>query len=182
MTLQHIILGLLKAEGAKSGYDLKQMIDRTTQNFWYCDHSQIYRALSANEKAGWVQSEVDLANPHNRKMYHITPTGETALKMWIMQDSEFEPMRSAQLARLFFGSYVDVEHIKTQIRRYRQYQVELVAHYRHLETFLEGLAETQAKQQPYWMITLQQGLFIGEAYIKWCDDALERLEERQEHD
>src|SRR5215207_4810798 len=87
MSLPHILLGFLNYN-PQSGYDLKQVIDQTTQHFWYCDLSQIYRALDTLTEKGWATSSEDESNNRQRKIYTITPDGQTALKEWLAQDFE----------------------------------------------------------------------------------------------
>ncbi|MBC7811849.1 MAG: PadR family transcriptional regulator, partial [Burkholderiales bacterium] len=75
MSLQHILLGVLKDEPL-SGYDLNKFFQYVMQYMWPTEQSQIYRALYKLHEFGWVEIEyvVQDENP-NKKIYHLTDAG-----------------------------------------------------------------------------------------------------------
>lgn len=177
--LQFILLGLLKLDGGQSGYDLKQTIDVSIRHFWYSDYSQVYRALDALEKAGWVVSIEDVSNPHKRKIYNITEQGETAFQEWLHQDFEMQPIRQPILAKLFFGRFASKQRLKEQIREYRQHFVETQQIYAVVPAIIQSSAEENPHDIPFWLMTLDLGARAMQVYIDWCDAVLKQLEEQE---
>ena len=51
MSLKYALLGFLTYQ-SRSGYDLKQLMDVSTSNFWHAKQSQIYTTLKKMEKDG----------------------------------------------------------------------------------------------------------------------------------
>ena len=47
----YVILGMLRNE-ARSGYEIKRMVDRSTRFFWAASYGQIYPELRRLEDAG----------------------------------------------------------------------------------------------------------------------------------
>jgi len=174
--LQYIVLGLLRQMGAHTGYDLKQVIDQSTQHFWYCDYSQIYRALDSLDQAGWVTFTEDVSTQRQRKIYRITPAGEAALKTWLAQAFEIEPARRPELARLFFGGLADVNRLREQVLAYREFYENLLLTFQTLQPKLESEQQEHPTDAVFWLITLDNGLEIAQAYINWCNRTLQRLE------
>jgi len=52
----YVILGSL-ALGARTGYDIKGLVDRSTRFFWAASYGQIYPELRRLEKAGLIEGE-----------------------------------------------------------------------------------------------------------------------------
>ncbi len=50
-----VILGML-AQGQRTGYDIKQFVDKSTRHFWAASYGQIYPELKRLEDQGLVQS------------------------------------------------------------------------------------------------------------------------------
>lgn len=73
--LKLIILKLL-SKGPKHGYALMKDIERYTEKEWEPSPGSIYPALRELEKEGLVSVKTS----GRRKLYEITPAGETALK------------------------------------------------------------------------------------------------------
>ena len=176
MSLQYIILGLLKNAGSLSGYDLKQIIDRSTSNFWYCDLSQIYRALNAIEKAEWVTSTANESNKRHRITYSLTEQGEIALQNWLEEDIEYDLIRQPELARFFFGKYIPPERLRQQLIAHRTHAESRLSRYLQIKAEIESSRNKAPEDVPYWIMTVQRGILDTKASIEWCDDALEQLE------
>ena len=70
--LKYVLLGFLNYRNA-SGYDLKQLMDVSTSNFWHAKQSQIYTTLKKLEEDGMVASHIEPQESRpNRKVYEIT--------------------------------------------------------------------------------------------------------------
>ncbi|MFP4321253.1 MAG: PadR family transcriptional regulator [Anaerolineales bacterium] len=182
MSLRHIILGLLKSEGELSGYDIKQLIEDGINMFWYADLSQIYRALSDLEAAEWVLSTPDPDNNRQRKVYHITPTGDVALQDWLTSDIKLKQFRRSDLARLFFGRLAPPDRLREQVVALRtEYEQRLAAIRGAQQYILEQDMAKYPQDAPYWLITVDQGIRVLQAQIDWCNATLQTLDQLNNH-
>ena len=175
MSLQHIILGLLKFN-SMSGYDLKQLIDQSTAHFWYSDLSQIYRALDANHVAGWVSVKDDAESSRQRKVYSITDDGETALMDWLTSDFELNRARRPELAKLFFGRFVPTDTVRRQVKKRLQVLQGYLATYQMLHEQISSFEDEHPIDVLYWLITIDNGVRVTTAQIEWCDATLQQLD------
>jgi PadR family transcriptional regulator AphA len=50
----YVVLGMLNL-GARTGYDIKGIVDRSTRFFWAASYGQIYPELNRLEHAGLVK-------------------------------------------------------------------------------------------------------------------------------
>ena len=81
--LKYALLGFLNY-GDKTGYELKQSMDTSTQNFWHAKQSQIYMTLKRLEQSGLVISEIEPQEGRpDRRVYTITDEGKTDLQKWL---------------------------------------------------------------------------------------------------
>ena len=176
MSLQHIILGLLKVDGEQSGYDIKASVDNSTRNFWYCDYSQIYRALSAIEEQGWVIATPDPSNKRNRKTYGITQEGDRAFLAWLAEDFEMHATRKSDLARTFFGMFADRERLHEQLLTYRSHIHERAMAFGAIKQHIIAECQDTPDYIPYWLMTIDQGMRVTQAMLEWCDASLATLD------
>ena len=74
-----VILGML-ALGARTGYDIKRVIDLSTRFFWGASYGQIYPELHRLEERGLVEATPEPTGGRRRTAYALTPAGESALQ------------------------------------------------------------------------------------------------------
>lgn len=182
MSLPHIILGILKAEGALSGYDLKQHMDGSTRHFWYSDLSQIYRALDSLKENGWVTGTEDEDNNRNRITYTITPDGEHEFVVWLAADFDRLNVRHPALAKLFFGHFASPSRLRQQMTEYRQFHTQLYEKYQGIERRVESERTNHPEHVDFWLMTLEFGKRNAQAALEWCDDVLDKLSEIEKRD
>src|SRR3954463_14442390 len=97
-----VILGLLSL-GPRSGYEIKQVVDRSTRFFWAASYGQIYPELKRLEQLGLIEGESAPTGARKRRVYTITPDGEDALRDWLHGREVRMEMRDESLLRLFFA-------------------------------------------------------------------------------
>src|SRR5437868_9617560 len=68
------VLGLL-ALRPRSGYEIKQTIDKTTRFFWNASYGQIYPELRRLAAAGLVEGEAAPRGGRARTIYRLTDEG-----------------------------------------------------------------------------------------------------------
>ena len=69
------VLGLL-AQRPRSGYEIKQAVDRTIRHFWAASYGQIYPELRQLEAAGWIQGADGSRGARSKRVYTITAEGQ----------------------------------------------------------------------------------------------------------
>src|SRR5215213_10587485 len=83
----YVILGMLGL-GARTGYDVKGIVDQSTRFFWAASYGQIYPELTRLEEAGLVRGEDDRSNGRRRRAFELTAAGERALHDWLTSEDE----------------------------------------------------------------------------------------------
>lgn len=101
MSLERILLGLLRDPA--SGYDLRKEFDRGPRHFWTAELSQIYPALDAMERRGWLTSRrTPSARGPARRVYRRTRIGTRVLHQWLRAAPDLETERLAYIGQLAF--------------------------------------------------------------------------------
>src|SRR3990170_2535680 len=104
--LENAVLGLLTLR-PMSGYEIKQLFDKSISFLWRVHMSQIYPALARLLEAGLV--EMDLV-PQDRKptkkVYSITRKGRRSLQSWLREPARDKGIRDLFPLKVFFARNV----------------------------------------------------------------------------
>jgi len=126
-----VVLGLV-ALGDRTGYEIKQTVERSTTFFWGASYGQIYPELATLERAGLLVSEQRGAR--RRREFQLTPAGEQALREWL---SSREPLafstRDEGLLKLFFADLVDDEERLANVHQIVEQNEEALAFFRTIQ-------------------------------------------------
>src|SRR5438105_443539 len=107
---QFAILGMLAILKESSGYDLKKLMESSTQYFWKETFSSIYPVLEDLETQGLiVKVDAPIKSIRKRNIYTLTPAGQKTLNNWLIQPPATIQLRNELLLKLFFGTLVPVE-------------------------------------------------------------------------
>jgi DNA-binding PadR family transcriptional regulator len=162
------LLGLL-SQRPRSGYDLKQTVDRSIRHFWAASYGQIYPELGRLEAAGWITGESASADGRRRRSYQITEAGRAALIGWLHGVESRHELRDESLLRLFFADVAPVEQGLGLLRARRE-------GYAAMRTYLESLDDgSGVPDPPFTDLVYRWGLDYcawGEA---WCRQQEDRL-------
>jgi DNA-binding PadR family transcriptional regulator len=105
----YVVLGMVR-HGIRTGYDIKQLVDKSTRFFWAASYGQIYPELRRLEEAGLVSGTEDPQGGRQRRVYELTDEGDAALDGWLRNtDSVTVEMRDPALLKLFFADALDPE-------------------------------------------------------------------------
>ena len=85
-----------------SGYELKQISEKTINHFWQYSHSQIYPALKKLQAQGMVQKKPEFVGEKAKFIYSITNKGTKTLKKWLLDPYTEEEKRMPFLLKIFF--------------------------------------------------------------------------------
>jgi len=184
MSLQNAILGLLTYQ-SMSGYDLKNVFDKSINFFWHAQLSQIYRELGTLESKGFASSHIEPQEVRpDRKVYSITREGERSFHEWLGKFPQklLPPVRDEFNMRIFFGSALPREEIAFQLKRFIKEMKEELNFYRTVETIIEEYSKevSRSGEKFYWGLTLKKGYFMAEAQICWAEECLRELKQKTE--
>ncbi|MEN9223399.1 MAG: PadR family transcriptional regulator [Thermostichus sp. BF3_bins_97] len=186
MSIAHAILASLVNQST-TGYELVKDFNERIACYWQASQQQIYRELSRLEEQGWIEGErVIQTDRPNKKLYSITPTGLQALKDWVAQPSDPAAIREELLVKILAGYLVDLEVIRAEVQRRREYHQARLDHYRQMEqAFFQDLHSAPVAKQ-FMYRTLRRGIRYETDWVAWCDETLDWLnglarQQKQEH-
>jgi PadR family transcriptional regulator AphA len=169
-----VVLGML-ARGAGSGYELLGRIRRSVGYFWTPARSHVYSLLPRLVDLGYA-SRTEVAQRHapDKHVYAITDAGRRALAAWLSSTELVEgPPRNPFLVKLFFGGVLERDEIVAHVRERRQ---RIAAELGQLEA-LEATLDRDANV--FGWLALRYGLEQDRAILRWTDEALAALGQKQ---
>jgi PadR family transcriptional regulator AphA len=99
----YIVLGLLEQVEPATPYDLKQIAQVSTNNFWSVPHTQLYTECARLAAEGLLDERQEQAG-RRRRVYRLTADGRKALEVWRNEPAtELYELRDAATLKLFFG-------------------------------------------------------------------------------
>jgi DNA-binding PadR family transcriptional regulator len=162
-----VILGLLAWE-SRTGYEIKQVTDRSTRFFCGASYGQIYPELRRLEDGGLVESRDEPRGRVPRRVYSLTEAGRRTLDDWLAETDESYEVRDEGLLKLFFGDLVPPERLLGLVGRRRAWYAETASLFRAIGADLGELDETSAT-------VLRYGIELMEWNAVWWADLEQRL-------
>lgn len=175
----YAILGILTTD-CKSGYAIKQMIDRSLNHFWKVSYGQIYPTLKLIVEEGLATvSASSEDSKQGKNEYELTPQGEEVLKHWLEEPIKQIPVeRNEILLKLFFGSHQPKEKAIEQLEAYKSKLEARYAAYTGIEQLLTN-DYGEGADTKYWLFTLDYGKRTAKAAIEWCMFTLEEISKEE---
>jgi PadR family transcriptional regulator, regulatory protein AphA len=122
----YVVLGMLRL-GVRTGYDIKQPVDKSTRFFWAASYGQIYPELKKLEEAGLIKGASDPQGGRRRRAYDLTAKGERALDAWLRSpDTPPVETRDSALLKLFFADGMGPEDAAAIARTAGERHAEVV--------------------------------------------------------
>ncbi len=159
----YVILGALRL-GKHTGYEIKQLVDKSVRFFWAASYGQIYPELKKLEEAGLVRGEADPSGGRQRRAYELTDVGERALEDWLRDTDVGVELRDPALLKLFFADGIPPGDAAAIARAARERNEAAVA-------ALEAVERTGPTGMP------GQVLVFGLDYHRWCAERFARWEQ-----
>ncbi len=179
MSLQHLILGLLKY-APLSGYDLNKAFQASVQHFWDTEQSLIYRALYKMTDLGWVEYEQEIQDHlPNKKLYRVTDAGRAEFRRWLATPQPILSVHEAWLGQLFFGAELSIDQLRTLLEtRIASLRQTLDTYENQVPHSVSAYAEAFNAPQDmrFWLLTLEYGLHRLRGDLQWMETVLQRLE------
>jgi DNA-binding PadR family transcriptional regulator len=168
-----VILGMIGI-GRRTGYDIKQLVDKSTRFFWGVSYGQIYPELRRLEEEGLVRGRSEPTGGRARTVYELTDSGRVALGGWLGSPTEkmFE-VRDEGLLRLFFSDIGAPERRLLLVREMREWHQEVL-------TQLHSLEEGGGPQREGPRLTLELGIGLHQWIVDWCEATERRLAQEKE--
>lgn len=163
------ILGLL-ALRRRSGYEIKQTIDKTTRFFWNASYGQIYPELRRLAAAGLVEGEHAPRGERARTVHGLTEEGRRRLLEWLADPDFRVDVRDEGLLKLFFADLLPRESALELLRVRRAAHARILEQLRQIESgppFVGGRA--------YPDVVLSYGIGFHEWAVGWCEQMERRL-------
>jgi DNA-binding PadR family transcriptional regulator len=162
-----VLLGMI-ARGCQTGYEIKQLVDKSTRHFWAASYGQIYPELRRLELDGLVRGRFEPSGARARTEYDLTEAGEEALREWLSSDDELVyELRDEGLLKLFFSDLAPDTRIEN-LRAMRELYARKLDQLRKLEAKSEAMATGPR-------LSLELGLGMNEWLIEWCQATERRL-------
>lgn len=172
---KYAILGFL-ATKPRSGYDLKKAIEKSIGFFWSESYGQIYPILSQLVKDGHATKlPADQTSGRKRQQYTITPDGAKELKNWIELTADPQTFRNEMLLKIFFGNQASPEASLKHLMDFKRHQKELLATFSGFKSTLPDLTDQPLNQYAYLQATINYGIVMTEASLKWADETAKLL-------
>lgn len=166
---EYAVMGLL-AMGARTGYDIKKMVEETISHFWNESFGHIYPVLKRLHERGWVTKTAEVEQGRNRNVYALTESGQAALQAWFKEPVAPTPLRNELLLKLFFGRFAAAGDLRAQVLAHRARQQQGQA---MIASILQQLPDEPeaAPHLTYWRLTLSMGAHVTQALLDWSDEA-----------
>jgi DNA-binding PadR family transcriptional regulator len=173
MSVRNAILGLL-AQRPRHGYELRSAFEALVggADIWEVKPAQIYTTLARLEEGGLVcQEGVEQEGGPERRVYSLTPQGETELAEWFGAGVAGEHQRDEFFVKLMLSLAMDGTHPDRviQAQRNRLYQ-EL-----HQHTTRRNQANPRTELAQIFL--LDKTIMHVEADLRWLDMIEGRLDE-----
>lgn len=179
--IRFILLGFLQYQ-PMSGYDLKQVIDRSTSHFWHAYHSQIYTTLRSMEKEELITSEIIPGEGQlDRRVYTLTKDGQRELKNWLDQSmTTMSTVKDELLVRIFFSAQRDERQVLSELILQRELHQQKLAVYQLIEKDYDKsdphYPPQLAREAIFWRATLRLGIRYETAYLDWLEETIHTIE------
>lgn len=162
-----VILGLL-ALRPRSGYEIKQTVDRSTRYFWSASYGQIYPELRRLATAGLVEGEDAPTGARRKTVYRITAAGRDEFQAWLADPGFGLELRDEGLLKLFFADLLSSEQAIALVRARREVHQRWLDQLRAIDSgppFVGG--------QAFPDVVLAYGIDFSEWAASWWE-AMER--------
>ncbi|HWF17365.1 MAG TPA: PadR family transcriptional regulator [Acidimicrobiales bacterium] len=161
----YVVLGMVSL-GARSGYEIKQDVERSIRFFWTISQAQIYPCLRRLEHEGFVMGTDQPAGRRRRRLYKITDSGQEVLRSWLTaaEPIPFE-LRDVGLLKLFFADALSPAEAGTLLAVVRRRSEERVA---TLSAIRTAAYELRDDGNAFPLLSLEMGIAFHEAMAEVC--------------
>jgi DNA-binding PadR family transcriptional regulator len=167
--VSHVILGALR-HGPRSGYEIKQLVDKSTRFFWAASYAQIYPELRRLADAGLIVPAGEPSDSRRRVRYRLTPAGRAQLERWLRSPAAGYELRDEGLLKLFFADAVPRRDAHVLTRQLQAERQAILDRLREIERTLPEDVPTSHVD------VLRYGIEFHEWVVAWCARLADRLD------
>jgi DNA-binding PadR family transcriptional regulator len=164
-----IILGYLM-QGDRTGYEIKKMMEISTNYFFNTSLGSIFPAFSGLEKNKLVTSKRTVENGRVKRKYSVTPRGRKEFIDWMRDETRIAKIKDEALLKIFFFSELPPETRESSLR---DYLVKLDAFISYLVDLRASIMSTMPDYDYFRMTILEFGIDYYSFIKKWFGDYLE---------
>jgi len=176
---RYAILGVLTVSDC-SGYDIKKYCDNILSHFWNENFGHIYPVLKQLLAEGTIV-KIENEGSSRKITYGISAKGREEFLEWLIQPTEYAPVRSEFLLKLSFSNNMSNENTIRLITDYKALHHGRLEKYREMESYMEKDEKaSRHTQKLYVMAPLRYGILSSEAVIRWCDEVIGMLNDSME--
>lgn len=182
MALRHAVLAAL-LDGEASGYELAKRFDVSVANFWSATPQQLYRELERLHQDGLLRARaVQQQRRPTKRIFALTAAGREELRDFVLRPAKPAALRDDLLVKLHAADDGDASAVTEALAtRLGKARVKLASYDRLREDLLAGRSEDEYlrdadRVSPY--LTLMGGRMYEQQNIRWCEAALEILQQR----
>jgi PadR family transcriptional regulator AphA len=151
----YIVLGLVEYAEPATPYDLKQLAQLSTVEFWAVPHTQLYTECARLAREGLLSEQREQTG-RRRRIYSLTEHGRNALSDWLAEPTdELYEARDPGTLKLFFGG--DPAKLAA---------TQLAAHKRQLESY-EQLSADLPDMPAGMRLALEAGIGHEREFIRF---------------
>jgi DNA-binding PadR family transcriptional regulator len=165
--VEYVILGALSLR-PMSGYEIKQLVDRSTRFFWAASYGQIYPELRRLKDRGLVEAAEEPRGGRRRVVYRLSPAGSEALATWLREPPNPLELRDEGLLKLFFAGALEHDGALELVRSIRASWEEKLGR-------LHELGRSKAPTG-FPALVLEFGIGMTEWMVEWSRTAEHRLQ------
>jgi PadR family transcriptional regulator AphA len=178
---QKAILGFIAAR-PRSGYEIKQLVDFSTQYFWAASYGRIYPELKRLEEHGLIKGADGSKGARTRTVFALTAKGREAAAEWISTPPEVYELRDEGLLKLFFADTLDPARAPEVAREHAARSATIAAELRGLqEAMAAGIDQAPEYTEDAGSDSvLAFGIAINEFTADWFERKALDLEKTKE--
>ncbi|WP_166263858.1 PadR family transcriptional regulator [Marinobacter caseinilyticus] len=171
MALRYALLCALHEQPA-TGYELTQRFKTRLANVWNASHQQVYRELAKlqQEKLLLVEA-IEQPNKPDKKRYHTTLAGRSALEHWLGQIQPRPATRDPLLVKLFAGDLLDLAVLHNELEALKKESLAQLEYYRVIEQTYFPNPGTLSRHYRLQYLALRRGILSAEANLNWLAEA-----------
>jgi DNA-binding PadR family transcriptional regulator len=178
MALRHAVLISLQSEEA-TGYEIAKWFDCGMGYFWHASHQQIYLELGKMTKAGLVDfREIEQTGKPAKKVYRVTKEGMKALEEWLLKPAKQFVIKDELLMKVYAGHLTPPAHLLAEVQVHKKDYQALLKTFQEIESQWFSKPKELPLQQQYIHFTLKNGIYYAQAWLKWCDELIEFLQQQ----
>ncbi|MFO7848646.1 MAG: PadR family transcriptional regulator [Spirochaetia bacterium] len=174
MSLKYAVLGLLM-ESPRSGYEIKQEIERMMGDMWPVSYGQLYPTLQKLADRNYVSWEtIQGKKALDKNVYHITPEGTNHFQSWLgTEKKRMHHSIKDEFTLSFF--FLDMMEHDTAVKLINKKYEETLEYYNRC---LREYQETK-KSSPFYRRVLSKKMLLHvEAEKQWLEGVIQEYSDR----